>query len=248
MSKYWTNERVENLEGLAGSQEDTVSQDSITKIAEALNVSNRSIGSKLRSIGYTVQLASDAKKSDWDADTQAELEQFLASNEGELTYAEIAAVFSGGKYSAKSIQGKVLSLELTSSVKKSQRPAVLKEYTDDQEVIFIKMAAEGASMEEISEALGKSIPSIRGKALSLSRTVEGFNTPYQATSHAKNKVDAIESLGDLSNLTVEEIADNIGKTERGVRTALTRRKLVCKNYNGVKKSEKRAEKTVEKTK
>ena len=37
--------------------------------------------------------------------------------------------------------------------------------------------------------------------------------------------------------TVEEIADEIGKTVRGVKTMLTRRGLQCANYNGAAKKE-----------
>ena len=41
-------------------------------------------------------------------------------------------------------------------------------------------------------------------------------------------------------MTVEEIADEIGKTERGVKTMLTRRGLVAADYDGAAKKEKAA--------
>ena len=41
-------------------------------------------------------------------------------------------------------------------------------------------------------------------------------------------------------MTVTEIADEIGKTERGVKTMLTRRGLTCANHDGAKKAAKNA--------
>jgi hypothetical protein len=104
------------------------------------------------------------------------------------------------------------------------------------------MNKDGASIEAIAEALGKSINSVRGKGLSLSRTVDGFKIPHQASSHAKAKEDAIEALGPLAEMTVEQIAEKTGKTPRGIKTTLTRRALTCKDYDGAKKAEKRAQK------
>ena len=42
---------------------------------------------------------------------------------------------------------------------------------------------------------------------------------------------------DVANHTVEEIADQIGKTVRGVKTMLTRRGLQCSDYNGAAKKD-----------
>ena len=41
----------------------------------------------------------------------------------------------------------------------------------------------------------------------------------------------------LTDMTVEEIADEIGKTVRGVKTMLTRRGLQCADYNGAARKE-----------
>ena len=42
-------------------------------------------------------------------------------------------------------------------------------------------------------------------------------------------------------MTVEAIAETIGKTARGVKTMLTRRGLVASDYDGAAKKEKAAE-------
>lgn len=193
-------------------------------------------------MGYEVQSASEANKSPWDEQAQEDLRMFLENNEGANTYAEIAASFRQGAFSAKSVQGKVLSMEMTGYVKAAEKITAPRVYTEAEEATFIAMNKEGKSIEEIAEALGKSINSVRGKGLSLSRTVEGFTIPHQATSHAKAKEDPITALGPLAEMTVAEIAEATGKTERGIKTSLTRRALTCADYDGAKKAEKRAQK------
>ena len=55
--------------------------------------------------------------------------------------------------------------------------------------------------------------------------------PKQRETKGSGKADALEGV-DLENSTAEEIAEQIGKTVRGVKTMLTRRGLVCKDYDG----------------
>jgi DNA-directed RNA polymerase specialized sigma subunit len=242
MSKFWNEEREAKLMSLVQSVEE-VSQELLNEVAEVFETTTRSVGAKLRSLGFSVQKASEVKGSQWSEDAEAELRTLLENNAGKYTYAEIAAMFRNGAFSAKSIQGKVLSMELTGAVKKTEKPAAVRVYTPEEEATFVEMAQAGASIEDIAAALGKELNSVRGKALSLARSVENFQMPHQAESHAKEDVDAYDTLGKkIHDMTVAEIAAAIGKTERGVKTALTRRKLVVKDYDGAKKAAKAAEK------
>lgn len=242
MSKFWNEEREAQLVSFVEGVEEVV-QDKIQEIANFFETTTRSVSAKLRNLGFNVQKVSDTKTSAWSEDAEAELRTFLEKNAGKYTYAEIAASFRNGAFSAKSIQGKVLSMELTGNVKKTEKPAAVRIYSEAEEAKFIEMAKAGASIEAIAAALGKEINSVRGKALSLARAVEGFTMPVQEQSHAKEVVDAYDALGDkLSDMTVEEIANVTGKTVRGVKTALTRRKLAVKDYDGAKKAAKNAEK------
>lgn len=243
MSKTWTEDRTNELTSLVDGVEE-VSQALVKEIAEQLEVTPRSVGAKLRKMGYAVELASAAARSKWTESQESALRALVEDNAGKLTYGEIAAAFEGGEFSAKQVQGKILSMEMTGLVKETPKQEAQRTYTEDQENKFIAMAGEGASIEAIAEALGKTINSVRGKALSLSRQVEGFVIPTQASSHAKAKVDPIEALGaKLSGMTVAEIAESTGKTERGIKTTLTRRELTCADYDGAKKAAKRAEKS-----
>ena len=85
------------------------------------------------------------------------------------------------------------------------------------------MVEDGKYLEEIAEALGRTVNSIRGKLLS---------TGLRAVQRDKktSKSDPYEGIEDMLEQTVEEIADHFDKTVRGVKTVLTRRGLACADY------------------
>ena len=102
------------------------------------------------------------------------------------------------------------------------------------------MAAEGKFLEEIAEAVGKTLKSVRGKTLSMSRTIEGFNIPAQRDHVTSTRTDVLEGV-DVANLTAEQIAEAVDKTARGVKQMLTRRGLDCLDHKGATKRAKLAE-------
>jgi predicted transcriptional regulator len=232
----WTEDRTAQLvNGVA--DETPVSRATVATLAEDLETSTRSISSKLRKLGYDVELATAAPKAFSDEVT-AELRQFVTENSREFTYAEIAEQFPGG-YTAKAIQGKILSMELTQHVKEAPKPESTKTYTADEEAVVLRMIRAGNFVEEISEAVGKSVQSVRGKALSLQRAGEIDAMPKQRDLKGA-AADPLEAISDIAGMTVAQIAEAIGKTERGVKTMLTRRGLVASDYDGAAKREKAA--------
>lgn len=234
----WTDERTQALVNYVGD-ESPVSQETVAGAAEELETTNRSISSKLRKMGYEVELvaAATSKFTQEQADALAE---FVTNNSGELTYGEIAEQFGQG-FTAKQIQGKILSLELTEHVKPTPKAEAVRTYTSDEEATFLKMAGEGAFLEEIAEALGKALNSVRGKALSFLRSGDLDAIPKQRDTKSKEKVDELEALGDVSSYTVEKLAEVLSKTPRGIRTMLTRRGITVADYDGAAKKAKAAE-------
>ena len=231
----WTDERTSSLENFVGS-ESPVSQATVASAAEELETSVRSVSSKLRKMGYDVELASSSNTKSFSDEQEATLSNFVTDNSGQYTYAEIASNFEGGAFSAKSIQGKILSMQLTEHVKPAPKVESVKTYSEDEEATFIGMVNDGAFIEEIAESLGKSVNSIRGKALSLLRAGEISAIPKQKETKGSGKADPLADL-DIDDMTVESIADEIGKTVRGVKTMLTRRGLVCADYDGSARKE-----------
>lgn len=234
----WNDERTDQL--VAGvNGESPVSKATVARLAEELETSPRSISSKLRKLGHEVELASAAPKAFSEDEAEA-LREFVESNAGEYTYAEIAQNFADGKFGARAIQGKILSMELTGSVKATPKAESTKTYTDEEADTVVELANAGKYVEEIAEAVGKTPASVRGKALSLLR--EGRIEKVPAQRDVKGQApDSLESLGDVSDKTVAEIAEALGKTPRGVKTMLTRRAVTAKDYDGAAKAKKAAE-------
>jgi hypothetical protein len=234
----WTDERTQSLVDFIGS-ESPISQATVAEAADHLETSTRSVSSKLRKMGYDVELASSVSNRTFSEDQEATLHQFVTDNSGQYTYAEIADTFESGSFSAKSIQGKILSMELTSHVKPAEKPQSVRTYSPEEEATFTNMVNDGAFVEEIADALGKTVNSIRGKALSLLRSGDINAIPRQKETKGSSKADPLSELnGEIENMSVEEIADEIGKTVRGVKTMLTRRGLTCADYDGAARKEK----------
>ena len=233
----WTDERTAELTSFVGD-ESPVSQSTVAEAAVQLETSTRSVSSKLRKMGFDVELASATSTRAFSDAQEATLASFVSDNSGQYTYADIASHFEGGAFSHKSIQGKILSMELTDHVKPAPKPESVKTYTDAEEATFVEMVNGGSFVEEIAEALGKTVNSVRGKALSLLRAEAIVAIPKQKETKGASKADPLADLGDVAAMTVEQIADAIGKTARGVKTMLTRRGLVAADYDGASKKEK----------
>ena len=232
----WTDERTQALTDFVGS-ESPVSQATVAEAADQLETSARSISSKLRKMGFEVELASAAAGKSFSEAQEATLRTFVTDNSGQYTYAQIAEHFEGGSFSAKSIQGKILSMELTEHVAPAPKAESVRTYTPEEEATFIGMVNDGAFVEAIAEALGRSVNSVRGKALSLLRSGDIQAIPRQENTKGSSNVDPLDGV-DVASMTVEAIAESIGKTARGVKTMLTRRGLTAADYDGASKAAK----------
>lgn len=236
-SKKWDEQNVATLLGIVGSTS-PVSVSLVEQAATALGVTARSIASKLRQLDREVASMAKVNVPTFSDEQSDQLAAFVTDNAGTYTYKEIAEQFPG-EFSAKQIQGKLLALELTGSVRPADKIEVATKYNEAEEATFIKMATSGKFIEEIAVTLGKTIASVRGKALSLSRKGLIEKIPAQKESHAKNTVDPVEALGaSIATMTVAEIAVATDKSERGCKTLLTRRGIKVADYDGQAKKAK----------
>jgi hypothetical protein len=188
-------------------------------------------------MGYEVELASAASGRSFTDEQEATLRAFVTDNSGQYTYAQIAEHFEGGAFSPKSIQGKILSMELTEHVAPAPVQESVRTYTAEEEATFVSMVNSGAFVEAIAEAMGRSVNSVRGKALSLLRSGDIQAIPRQENTKGASNADPLADL-DVAGMTVEAIAEAIGKTARGVKTMLTRRGLSASDYDGAAKAAK----------
>lgn len=237
-AKNWTDESVQTLLNTVGSAS-PVTADLVEAAAAQLGKSVRSIASKLRQLDREVASMAKEKVATFSEDQTANLTAFVNAAAGQYTYKEIADNFMSGAFSAKQIQGKLLALELTGMVRAAEKVEVARTYTEAEEAQFIQMANAGAFIEDIATALNKTVSSVRGKALSLTRKDQISEIPKQKVSHAKESVDVVAELGDaVATMTVAEIAKAADKTERGLKTLLTRRGIDCADYKGAAKKAK----------
>ena len=235
----WTDERTEALTTFGGG-ESPVSQATVAEAADQLETSTRSISSKLRKMGFEVELASASAGKSFTEQQEAILRAFVTDNSGQYTYAQIAEHYQDGAFSPKSIQGKILSMELTEHVAPAPKVESVRTYSTDEEATFVRMVNEGSFVEDIAEALGRTVNSIRGKALSLLRSGDIQAIPRQANTKGSSNADPLADV-DVASMTVEAIAETIGKTARGVKTMLTRRGLTAADYDGAAKAAKAAQ-------
>lgn len=231
MAKKWNEEMTNTLfstvDGMA-----SVSKEVVVDLAEKLDTTSRSVAAKLRKAGYTVESLS-AQKTAWSPEQTAELHSVLNANPGVFTYAELAGQLSF-EVNARTVQGKVLSEELTSLVKATPKKEVVRTYTEEEEAVFVEMANEGASIDAVAAALGRTLPQIRGKALSLHREGRIAAIPKQEASTRKASADQFEGL-DVAEMTVAQLVEATGKGERSVKSMLTRRGLSAVDYDGAAK-------------
>lgn len=245
-AKKWSDEAVAKLLSIVNG-ESPVQAATVQAAAEALEVTVRSVAAKLRQLDVEVASLAKEKVSTFSTEQTDALSKFVNDNAGKFTYKEIAEQFPG-EFSAKQVQGKLLALELTGKVKPTEKIEVARTYTPAEEDKFVAMANGGSFIEEIAEALGKEVASVRGKALSLTRAGLISEIPKQKVSHAKDVVDAVAALGDsISAMTVDAIAAAVNKTARGVRTLLTRRGIKVADYDGAAKKDKAAAKAAKAT-
>lgn len=227
----WNEENTARLVELAGSGE--VSQSDLVSIAETLGTTSRSIGAKLRRMEYVVAKAAP-KASAWNADQENALTALVNANANQLTYAEIAASFEGGNFNAKQIQGKLLSMELFGLVRKAEKVAPQRTYTEAEEAVFVKLANSGATMETLATEFSKPIASVRGKALSLLKSEHIAEMPKQEKSSAKAREDIFKDV-DVAGSTIEQLVETTGKSVRGIKSTLSRRGITCADYDGAAK-------------
>ena len=131
-TKKWSTEAIETLMSVVG-YESPVSVASVEAAAEKLGFTTRSIASKLRKLDREVASMAKEKTASFSEAEGAALAKFVNANAGQFTYKEIAAGFAEGKFSAKQIQGKLLALELTGSVKAAEKLEVAKTYSPLEE-------------------------------------------------------------------------------------------------------------------
>ena len=220
MSKFeYTDEMVARMEAASGSG---VTEEVIQELCEEFEFPRRSVTAKLRKLGFDVPKKPGAAPV-FSAEQTEALRSFLSDNSGSYTAEEIASTFSNGDFTARQINGKALSLEMTQHIKPAEKKVTPKTYTEAEETTIEGMVSAGKYLEEIADAVGKTVASVRGKLLSM-----GLKAPQRDRKASKS--DPYEGIEGMIDQSVEALAEHFGKTVRGVKTVLTRLGLSCSDY------------------
>jgi hypothetical protein len=195
MAKFeYTEEMVARMDALCAQG---VTEEIITQLCEEFEFPRRSVTAKLRKQGYDVPHKPKAAPTFTDEETN-ELRDFLEANYGVHTAEEIAENIAGGKFNARQINGKALSLEMTGAIRPADKKAAPRSYTEAEEDQIAEMANSGAYIEDIAEALGKPVQSIRGKLLSMQ-----LKAPQRDKKVARS--DSYEGIEDFATkMTAKE--------------------------------------------
>jgi hypothetical protein len=222
LSKYeYTEDMVKRMhEVCAGS----VTEEKIESLMVEFSVPRRSITAKLRKEGFDVPKKPAEAPTFSESETQ-ELVDVLTANSGVYTAEELAVKVAGGKFTARQITGKALSLEMTAHIKPAEKKVAPRTYTEAEEGKIRELVAKGKFLEDIADAVGKTVNSVRGKLLSMD-----LKAPQRDKKDAKK--DAYEGIDELApTMSVAELVKHYeGKSERGIKTVLARRKLSAKDY------------------
>lgn len=229
-NKYEYNEDMvakihETLDGV------DVTEEHIQGFVDEFGFPRRSVAAKLRKMGFDVPTKEKAAPR-FSAEETAALIDFLNDNKGEMTSEQVSKAFADGKFTPAQINGKLLSLELTDAVLPAEKKVTPKKFSEEEEATIAEMVESGAFIEDIAAALGKEVPTIRGKLLSMK-----LSAPQKVKKEATTK-DAYEGIEEMAeNMTVEQLAEHFGKTTRGVKTVLSRRGLAASDYTPKEKKE-----------
>ena len=80
----WTDERTQHLVNFVGDAT-PITQATVAEAAVELETSTRSVSSKLRKMGYDVELASSVSHRTFTDEQEATLSQFVTDNSGTYT-------------------------------------------------------------------------------------------------------------------------------------------------------------------
>lgn len=211
-----------------------VTEETVKALETEFGFVRRSITAKLRSLGYTVPSTAEGPK--FTAEETEALKNFLNSNNASLTAEEIAQQFLNGKFTSRQITGKALALEMTDSIKKVEKKEKPRTYTPDEESLITKLVADGKFIEEIAEALNKDVKSIRGKLLSMDLKAPQKNKKVVSKEGLYPGLETLAPTMTVAELLAHYSIDGVDRTERGVKTAISRRKIQGKDYPSVKKT------------
>ena len=226
MSNYkYTDEMVARMQEVCAGG---VTEDKIEALVAEFGFNRRSVAAKLRSLDLEVPSKVEAPK--FTAEETEAFKAYVTSNSGSQNAEEISNGFANGKFTSRQVMGKALALELTSHVKKTEKKDKPKTYTTAEEDKIRSLVSAGKFLEEVADALGKPVNSMRGKLLSMDLKAPQKNKKEAVAGGSYPGLAEIAPGKTVAELVAHYSTGGEVKTERGVKTALSRRNVAAKDY------------------
>lgn len=218
----WTDELTEKLISKVKDVKGEIPYSTVETLAQEFETSTRSIAGKLRSLGYQVGRKVVTKTKSYSEKEEALIKQMVEQG----AYIEDIAAKLGRE--VKQIRGKLLSMKLTAPTKNKKEPRK-KTYTPEEEEKIRQMVEQGAFIEDIAEALGRTVPQIRGKLLSMRLKAPMKNKKEKVS----NKIYTDEVIAKITEMfkagkTETEIAEELGLKKAGLHRKLVQLGLIKK--------------------
>ena len=232
----YTDEMENALENFASNYTEEVPYNDAVAYTEEFNnefdvdYSPRAITSKLRHMGFPVgKKASAAGVKKYSAEEEAKIRELVDNADGEIFQEDIAEALGRD---VKSIGGKLIAMKIYGIKKKfhEEKEEKPKLFTPEDEATILDMVENNDEVfiEDIAEAVGKSVKQCRGKLASM--RVKGVKTRNAKTT-AKTKIYTDELLADIKDhldngISVEDIAEKFNLKLAGLISMLGRKGLV----------------------
>jgi hypothetical protein len=199
----WTQEITDTLIEKVKDVQGEIPYNVVETIAGEFDVSARSVAGKLRSLGYAVAKKTITATKNYNEKEEALIKQMVSQG----AFIEDIAARLGRE--VKQIRGKLLSMKLTAPTKNKKEPKK-KSYSPEEEAKIAQLVESGAFIEDIADALGKTVPQIRGKLLSMklkapmkNKKEKGSNKVY--TDEVVEKITAMFKEGKTTEQIAEEL-------------------------------------------
>lgn len=140
-----------------------------------------------------------------------------------VTADEVTAFATEMELSYKEIAGKLRSM----GVAVEKKAVKAKAYTEQEERKLQKLVQSGAFIEDIAATLGRTVPQIRGKLLSMKLKAPQKNKKEQVKVYSEEVIAKIKEM-DKQGRPQEEIADALGLNLAGLKSQMTKLGLTTK--------------------
>ena len=239
MANKYTDEMVAGLENFGNKYDAEIPYAEVSDFVEEFNeefeveFSQRSIAGKLRYMGYALELkAAVVATKSYTEDEENTIRTMCADKDNLPSMEDVAGAVGRD---CKSIGGKLVSMKIYGVKKANPKAEPVKLFTPEDEATIVELVnAEGDTfIEDIVEAVGKTLSQVRGKLASM--RVKGVQTRNKVGRKGKiytdEMLEKIQGMLDAGN-ELKDIAAELELKATGLHSILAKKGMIAKTSKG----------------